>query len=209
MRVLVAERRKLGARTVSELIDMHQPTKGEEGAKRTAAQAAAAIWRRKTMAPPPPPSLRRTQADCGTGPSPSEASDVNKGAKPESSVAFKGGKPEGNTVRSDASSVLRGVLDFKKKAGKSERRPRELASQSSRSSKGRRSNRDETPKLEEVVKRLNENAMVRSLAGKFEIFDVGFWWYGVWQLCVRLLQTSLLTFFRVAAVQATFASMIA
>ena len=53
------------------------------------------------------------------------------------------------------------------------------------------------------------NPMVVSLAPKYEHFRTGYYWFGVVQLCVRLLQTSLLTFFAAPKVQATFASMVA
>ena len=53
------------------------------------------------------------------------------------------------------------------------------------------------------------NDTVVSLAPKYEHFRTGYYWFGVVQLGVRLLQTSLLTFFNTPKVQAAFASMVA
>lgn len=51
--------------------------------------------------------------------------------------------------------------------------------------------------------------LLLSMASKFEKFQPGFFWFGVFQLLVRLLQTSLLTFFASPDVQCTFAAAIA
>ena len=51
--------------------------------------------------------------------------------------------------------------------------------------------------------------LLLSMASKFEKFRGGDWWFGIFCLLVRLLQTSLLTFFSSPNVQCTFAAMVA
>ena len=68
---------------------------------------------------------------------------------------------------------------------------------------------DRLDKLETSLGRPNEvSPILLSMASKFEKFQPRLWWWGVWQLAVRLLQTSLLTYFRSPNVQCAFAAVI-
>ena len=51
--------------------------------------------------------------------------------------------------------------------------------------------------------------IVLSLASKYEDFRPGYYWFGVYLLCIRLLQTSVLIFFNAPKVQAAFSAMVA